>query len=40
MTQAQMYDAKDNELLLSMPVPPSYILGSRIVALGIGEFGL
>ena len=33
MTQAQMYDAKDNELLLSMPVPSSYILGSRIVAL-------
>lgn len=33
MTQSQLYEAKDNELLLSMPVPPSYILLSRMVAL-------
>jgi len=33
MTQSQLYDAKDNELLLSMPVPPKYILGSRIITL-------
>lgn len=33
MTQSQLYEAKDNELLLAMPVPPSYILLSRMVAL-------
>ncbi len=33
MTQSQLYDAKDNELLLSMPIPSGYILGSRIAAL-------
>lgn len=33
MTQSQLYEAKDNEMLLSMPVPPSYILLSRMVAL-------
>lgn len=33
MTQSQLYEAKDNELLLSMPIPPSYILLSRMVAL-------
>ena len=26
MTQSQLYEAKDNEMLLAMPVPPSYIL--------------
>ena len=30
MTQHQIYEAKDNELLLSMPIPPSYILASRL----------
>jgi len=30
MTQQQIYEAKDNELLLSMPIPPSYILATRI----------
>ena len=33
MTQAQLYDAKDNELLLSMPMPPKYILLTRIAML-------
>lgn len=32
-TQTQIYDARDNELLLSMPVPVKYILASRMVAL-------
>ncbi len=32
-TQTQLYDAKDNELLLSMPIPSSYILASRIIML-------
>lgn len=31
--QAQLYEAKDNELLLSMPIKPSMILGSRLVML-------
>ncbi len=34
-TQSQLFDAKDNELLLAMPVKPSVILGSRIVFLYI-----
>lgn len=29
-TQSQLYDAKDNELLLSMPIPTKYILASRM----------
>ena len=33
MAQQQLFNAKDNELLLSMPIPPSYILGSRMAAL-------
>ena len=33
MTKAQLFDAKDNELLLSMPVPPAAILASRMVML-------
>ncbi|SCP99684.1 hypothetical protein [Anaerobium acetethylicum] len=32
-TQTQLYDAKDNELLLSMPIPPKYILASRMAML-------
>ena len=32
-TQNQLYDAKDNDLLLSMPVPPRMILLSRMVPL-------
>lgn len=32
-TQTQIYDARDNELLLSKPIPVKYILASRMVAL-------
>lgn len=32
-TQSQLYDAKDNALLLSMPIPPRWILLSRIIPL-------
>lgn len=32
-TQSQIFDAKDNELLLSMPIPPTYILASRLILL-------
>ena len=32
-TQAQMYQAKDNDLLLAMPLKPSAIVGSRVFAL-------
>ncbi|MBQ9535863.1 MAG: hypothetical protein IJU78_08470 [Clostridia bacterium] len=31
--RSMLFDANDNELLLSMPVPPRYILASRIIAL-------
>ena len=31
--QTQLFEAKDNEMLLAMPIPPSYILGSRMIAL-------
>ena len=33
MTQTQLYDAKDNELLLSMPIRPMHILMSRMAVL-------
>lgn len=32
-TQSQLYDAKDNGLLLSMPIPPKYILLTRMIPL-------
>ncbi len=32
-TQAQMYQAKDNELLLAMPIKPADIVGSRVFVL-------
>ncbi len=32
-TQSQLYDAKDNDLLLSMPIPPRLILLSRMIPL-------
>lgn len=32
-TQSQLYDAKDNALLLSMPIPPRLILLSRVLPL-------
>ncbi len=30
MTQKQIFEAKDNDLLMSMPIPPSYILATRM----------
>ncbi|MHB1151851.1 MAG: putative ABC transporter permease subunit [Eubacteriales bacterium] len=32
-TQTQLFEARDNELLLSMPIPPGYILASRMTML-------
>ena len=32
-TQSQLYEATDNELLLSMPIAPKFILGSRMLTL-------
>ena len=32
-SQSQLYEAKDNALLLSMPIPPKYILLTRILPL-------
>lgn len=31
LTKAQLFDAQDNDLLMSMPIPPGYILFSRIL---------
>lgn len=33
--QSQLYDARDNEMLLSMPIRPGLILGSRMVFLWV-----
>ncbi|MGI6005568.1 MAG: hypothetical protein ACOX88_09195 [Christensenellales bacterium] len=35
IAEKQMFDSSDNELLLSMPVPPSYILATRLSTLFI-----
>ena len=35
MAQTQIFEAKDNELLLSMPIPPRYIFLSRIISLAV-----
>ena len=42
MTQAQLFEAKDNELLLSMPIRPGDILFSRMIVLYVYNlvFGL
>ena len=37
MTQSQLYEAKDNELLLSMPIKPSAVLACRLAAIGVVE---
>ena len=37
-TQSQLYEAKDNELLLSMPIPPRMLLLSRMLTLYIQTF--
>ncbi|MBR7116923.1 MAG: hypothetical protein IKC87_04360 [Clostridia bacterium] len=39
-TKSELFECKDNELLLSMPIPPSYIVLSRslsVLLLNIGE---
>jgi ABC-2 type transport system permease protein len=36
--QSYIFEAKDNELLLSMPIPVSYILASRLITLLILEY--
>jgi ABC-2 type transport system permease protein len=38
MVQAQIFSARDNELLLSMPIKPSAILGGRLAALLVVEY--
>lgn len=38
ITQSQLFEAKDNELLLSMPIKPSVILMSRILTLYLWAF--
>ncbi len=38
--KAQLFEAKDNELLLSLPVPPSLILLSRMATLAVVNFFL
>lgn len=35
ITQNQLYEAKDNDLLLSMPIPVKYILASRLISIVI-----
>ncbi len=37
--KAQLFEAKDNELLLSMPIPPSAVLGSRMASLLLTNLG-
>jgi len=37
MTKAELFEARDNELLLSMPIRPVYILGGRLLMLWIVE---
>ena len=37
--KAQLFEARDNELLLSMPIAPAYILGSRMVSLLLLNLG-
>lgn len=38
IAKTQIFDAKDNDLLLSMPIPPSYIIISRILTLVVTNF--
>lgn len=37
-TQSQMYEAKDNDLLLAMPIKPSHIILSRVLMLYLVTF--
>ncbi|HBD86238.1 MAG TPA: hypothetical protein DC001_02285, partial [Clostridiales bacterium] len=36
--QQQLFSARDNDLLLAMPIPPAYILGSRMIMLLVLNF--
>ncbi len=36
--KSQLYEAKDNELLLSLPIPPRLILGSRMIMIMVLNF--
>lgn len=36
--KSQLYEAKDNELLLSLPIPPRLILGSRMIMIMLLNF--
>lgn len=38
LVQYQLYEAKDNELLLSMPIPTSYIMFARLLVLYFQNF--
>lgn len=38
--KTQIFESKDNELLLAMPIPPKYIFFSRILMLLIVNYGL
>ena len=38
--KTQIFESKDNELLLAMPIPPKYIFLSRIIMLLIVNYGL
>lgn len=38
LVQYQLYEAKDNDLLLSMPIPTSYIMFTRLFALYVQNF--
>ncbi len=40
ISQSMLFEAKDNELLLSMPIKPVYILGSRMLALSVISYVL
>ena len=38
VAQKQLYESNDNELLLSMPIPPSYIVLTRLLSIYIIDF--
>lgn len=38
IAQTQLFESTDNEMLLSMPVPPSYIVFSRFLSLGVMNY--
>lgn len=40
MAQQQLFSARDNELLLSMPIPPAMVLASRMLALLVMNFAV